>query len=103
MARKADDKAPAAAFVWKTMADPFAGRITMFRVVSGTLKSDSTVHNKTKDAPERLGHLELLQGKTQTPVPGDQGRRPRRGREAEGHADQRHARRQGRSDRRSRR
>ena len=41
----------------------------MFRVVSGTLKSDSTVHNKTKDAPERLGNLMLLQGKTQTSVP----------------------------------
>ena len=67
--RLADEKAAAAAFVWKTIADPFAGRITMFRVVSGTLKADSTVHNKTKDAPERLGHLELLQGKTQTPVP----------------------------------
>ena len=65
----ADDKGPTAAFVWKTIADPFAGRITMFRVVSGTLKADTTVHNKTKDAPERLGHLELLQGKTQTAVP----------------------------------
>jgi len=60
---------PTAAFVWKTVADPFAGRITMFRVMSGTLKSDSTVHNMTKDLPERLGHLVLLQGKTQTPVP----------------------------------
>ena len=67
--RRADEKAAPAAFVWKTIADPFAGRITMFRVVSGTLKADSTVHNKTKDTPERLGHLELLQGKTQTPVP----------------------------------
>ena len=67
--RAANDKGPAAAFVWKTIADPFAGRITMFRVVSGTLKSDSTVHNKTKDTPERLGALVLLQGKTQTPVP----------------------------------
>ena len=67
--RLADEKAAPAAFVWKTIADPFAGRITMFRVVSGTLKADSTVHNKTKDTPERLGHLELLQGKTQTPVP----------------------------------
>ena len=67
--QKADDKGPAAAFVWKTIADPFAGRITMFRAISGTLKSDSTILNKTKDAPERLGHLELLQGKTQTPVP----------------------------------
>jgi elongation factor G len=69
VARAASDKDPAAAFVWKTIADPFAGRITMFRVVSGTLKSDSTVHNKTKDAPERLGNLMLLQGKTQTSVP----------------------------------
>ena len=67
--RPADDKGPAAAFVWKTIADPFAGRITMFRVASGTLKSDSTVQNRTKESPERLGHLMLLQGKTQTQVP----------------------------------
>jgi len=60
---------PTAAFIWKTVADPFAGRISMFRVVSGTLKSDSTVHNVTKDLAERLGHLVLLQGKTQTAVP----------------------------------
>jgi elongation factor G len=67
--RQADEKKPMAAFVWKTIADPFAGRITMFRVVSGTLKADSTVQNKSKDAPERLGHLVLLQGKTPTTVP----------------------------------
>jgi elongation factor G len=67
--RSADEKAPAQAFVWKTIADPFAGRITMFRVVSGTLKADSTVLNKTRDSQERLGHLLLLQGKTQTNVP----------------------------------
>ena len=69
VARAADEKAPASAFVWKTIADPFAGRITMFRVVSGTIKADSTVHNKIRDVPERLGHLVLLQGKTQTTVP----------------------------------
>jgi elongation factor G len=57
------------AFVWKTVADPFAGRITLFRVISGTLKADTTLHNATKDTPERLGHLLLLQGKTQTQVP----------------------------------
>jgi elongation factor G len=67
--RKADDKAPATAFVWKTIADPFAGRITMFRVVSGAMKSDSTILNKTKDTSERLGTLQLMQGKTQTAVP----------------------------------
>jgi elongation factor G len=69
MDRAAEDKAPPAAFVWKTIADPFAGRITMFRVVSGSLKSDSTVYNKTKDLQERFGTLQLLQGKTPTPVP----------------------------------
>ncbi|MBW8894935.1 MAG: elongation factor G [Acidobacteria bacterium] len=69
VAVEARAEGPTAAFIWKTVADPFAGRITMFRVLSGTLKSDSTVHNATKDLPERLGHLVLLQGKTQTPVP----------------------------------
>ena len=48
VARAADDKAPLSAFVWKTIADPFAGRITMFRVVSGVMKADSTVLNKTQ-------------------------------------------------------
>jgi elongation factor G len=67
--RPADEKAPASAFVWKTIADPFAGRITMFRVVSGVLKADSNCHNKTRDSAERFGHLLLLQGKTQTSVP----------------------------------
>ena len=56
-------------FVWKTIADPFAGRITMFRVMSGVLKADATVHNRTRDTTERLAHLVLLQGKTQTSVP----------------------------------
>jgi elongation factor G len=66
---EAVETAPLAAFVWKTVADPFAGRITLFRVVSGSLKSDSTVQNITKDSPERLGHLMLLLGKSQTNVP----------------------------------
>jgi elongation factor G len=69
MERAADEKTPTAAFVWKTIADPFAGRITMFRVVSGGLKSDSTVYNKTKDLQERFGTLQLLQGKTPAAVP----------------------------------
>jgi elongation factor G len=62
------DGGPLAAFVWKTVADPFAGRITLFRVLAGTLKADTTVHNVTKDTPERLGHLLLAQGKSQTNV-----------------------------------
>jgi elongation factor G len=67
--RVADDKEPVSAFVWKTIADPYAGRITMFRVMTGTLKSDSTLHNKTRDTAERFGSLQLLQGKTPTAVP----------------------------------
>ena len=66
---KAADNAPYSVFVWKTIADPFAGRITMLRVVSGAIKSDATVHNASRDASERLGHLLALQGKTQTHVP----------------------------------
>ena len=66
---KADEAAPYSAFVWKTTANPFAGRITTFRVMSGVLKSDSTVQNVSRDTSERLGHLLLLQGKTQTQVP----------------------------------
>jgi elongation factor G len=66
---KASDAAPYAAFVWKTVADPFAGRISMFRVMSGTIKADSSVYNLTRETTERLGHVVLLQGKTQTDVP----------------------------------
>jgi elongation factor G len=65
----ASDTAPYSAFVWKTIADPFAGRITMLRVVTGTLTSDATVTNVTSDSSERFGHLLVLQGKTQTHVP----------------------------------
>lgn len=66
---KAVEDAQPIALVWKTIADPFAGRITMLRTVSGTLASDSTAHNLTRNSPERLGHLLVLQGKTQTHVP----------------------------------
>jgi elongation factor G len=69
VSKAADEKAPYAAFVWKTVADQFAGRITMFRVFQGSVKADSTVTNLTQGAPERLGHLLALQGKTPTNVP----------------------------------
>ena len=59
---------PAAAFVWKTIADPFAGRITLFRVAAGALASDETVQNATKGTAERLGSLAVIQGKTQNAV-----------------------------------
>ncbi|HYE86226.1 MAG TPA: elongation factor G [Vicinamibacterales bacterium] len=68
VSKPADEKAPYAAFVWKTVADQFAGRITMFRVYQGCLKADSTVTNATQGINERLGHLIVLQGKTPTNV-----------------------------------
>lgn len=65
----ASDTDPCSAFVWRTVADPFAGRITLFRVVSGTMKADSTIINISRgDFQERLGHLLVLQGKTHTSV-----------------------------------
>ncbi len=63
----ADASAPFSAFVFKTMADPYAGRLTIFRVVSGTLKGDS-FYNVNKKENERFGSLFLIEGKTQTPV-----------------------------------
>jgi len=52
-----------AAFIFKTVADPFAGRINVFRVLSGTLSSDSTLVNSRTRGKERVGQLLLLQGK----------------------------------------
>jgi elongation factor G len=57
-----------AAFVFKTIADPFAGRINVFRVLDGTLKADSTVVNARSRAKERVGQLLVLQGKEHTQV-----------------------------------
>jgi elongation factor G len=63
------------ALVFKTVADPFAGKLTLLRVWSGTLKSDSTVYNANRGTKEKFGQLLLLEGKKQQPieeaVPGD--------------------------------
>ncbi len=66
--REAKDEAPLSALVFKTVADPYAGKVTMFRLYSGTLTSDSTVLNPTKGVKERIGQLFLLRGKQQTPA-----------------------------------
>ncbi len=57
-----------AAFVFKTVADPFAGRINVFRVLSGTLASDSNLVNSRTRGKERVGQLLLLQGKDHEPA-----------------------------------
>lgn len=69
ISRPVSDQAPLAAFVWKTVADQFAGRITLFRVYQGVLTADSTVKNRTRDLEERFGALQVMQGKTPAPVP----------------------------------
>jgi len=57
------DSGPLAAYVWKTTADPFVGKQTVFRIYSGTLNSDSRVWNQTKGIEERLGTLSIPRGK----------------------------------------
>ena len=57
-----------AAFIFKTVADPFAGRINVFRVLSGTLTSDSNLVNSRTHGKERVGQLLLLQGKDHEPA-----------------------------------
>jgi len=64
----ASDSGPLVAYVWKTTADPFVGKITYFRVYSGSLSSDTRVWNQTKGVEERLGTLHLLRGKEQINV-----------------------------------
>jgi len=59
---------PFSALVFKTMADPFVGKLTLFRVFSGVVKSDSQVYNSSREAMERIGQLFLIKGKTQEPV-----------------------------------
>ena len=62
-----DESAPLSAIVFKTLADSY-GKISLIRVMSGTLKADSTVYNVTKGASERIGKLYILRGKKQEEV-----------------------------------
>ena len=66
--RKIGDGEPVSAFVFKTTADPFAGRITFFKVYSGVLKNDANLHNVQRGGAERLSHISCALGKTLTPV-----------------------------------
>jgi elongation factor G len=61
--RTCDPDAPLTAFVFKTLSDPFVGHITMFRVISGRVRPDATVHNATQGTDERIGQLFTLRGK----------------------------------------
>ena len=59
------DSGPLCAFVFKTIADPYVGRLSLFRVYSGTVKRDVNLYNSTQDAPEKPGHIYLMRGKEQ--------------------------------------
>ncbi|HEY6467893.1 MAG TPA: elongation factor G, partial [Candidatus Acidoferrales bacterium] len=67
--RKISGAEPVSIFVFKTLTDPFAGRITYFKVVSGSLKNDATLTNFNRSSQERLQHIQVVQGKTPTEVP----------------------------------
>jgi len=66
--REPKEDGPFSAFVFKTIADPFAGKLSLFRVYSGSINADSTVYNSKKDVKERIGQIFLLEGKKQKPV-----------------------------------
>jgi len=66
--RRADPAGPLAAYVFKTISDPYVGRMNLFRVLSGTFLPDSTVFNSAKGKDERVGHLLTVRGKAQEPA-----------------------------------
>lgn len=66
--REVSDSAPAAAFVFKTAADPFQGRVTYFKVLTGVVKNDTHLINARTRTDERLAHIGTAMGKTIQPV-----------------------------------
>jgi len=66
--RKISDSEPLSLYVFKTISDPFSGRITYFKVYSGVLKNDATLQNFTRNTSEKFAHIASMQGKTAVPV-----------------------------------
>jgi elongation factor G len=67
--RKVADSEPTSLYVFKTVSDPFAGRISYFKVFSGVVKNDAVMQNFTRGSQEKLAHISVMQGKTAVPVP----------------------------------
>jgi elongation factor G len=67
-ARKESDTEPVSVYVFKTVSDPFAGRISYFKVFSGVLKNDASLQNFSRSSAEKLAHISIMQGKTAVPV-----------------------------------
>ena len=66
--RHETDSEPVSLYVFKTVSDAFAGRISYFKVFSGVLKNESTVQNFSRGSTEKLSHISIMQGKTAVPV-----------------------------------
>jgi len=66
--RKIADSEPVSLFVFKTVSDPFAGRISYYKVFSGVLKNDATLQNFTRNSSEKLAHISVMQVKNAVPV-----------------------------------
>jgi elongation factor G len=67
--RKYSSSEPFSAYCFRTIADPFAGRINVFKIFSGKVGTDATVYNSSRSVPERLGALHTMQGKQVDKVP----------------------------------
>src|SRR5256885_3194655 len=67
--RKYSDSEPFSAYCFRTIADPFAGRINVFKIMSGKVGTDANVYNSTRSTSERLGALHAMQGKHLEKVP----------------------------------
>jgi elongation factor G len=67
--RKVADSEPLSIFVFKTLSDPFAGRINYFKVMSGVLKNDATLTNFNRGTSERFQHVQVMQGKSGSEIP----------------------------------
>lgn len=65
---KCEDSEPASAFVFKTIADPYVGRLSIFRVNSGVIKKDTSLYNSTTETIEKAGHVYVMRGKEQIEV-----------------------------------
>lgn len=65
--RAPSEKEPFTAYIFKTISDPYAGKISIFRVFSGSLNGDTGTYNSTKRIKEKLGHLHRLVGKKEFP------------------------------------
>jgi len=66
--RKTADDQPLAVYVFKTVADPFAGRASYYKVLSGVLKNEASLSNFNRGGTEKFSHIAVVQGKSQTPI-----------------------------------